>query len=94
MEKRKNGRLWGAEPVLEPSRTHLDPVVKLACAVLKRAAIDAKAGDLGAAAWLASDLSYSFFKVMGFDHELAKEIAAQWLKNPSGRILIRLIPGG
>lgn len=94
MEKRKDGQIWGAEPFLAPSITDLDPVLNLSCAVLKRAAIEGRRGDLGAAAWLASNLAGVFCDVLGLDHLKVQSIAIRWMEYPAGKIVIKVFVGG
>jgi hypothetical protein len=68
-----------------------DPYRKLAAAILKQAAKDAAAGDLGAAEWLQDGgLAGDILETMNFDRRPIIEQARHWAENPAGAIVIRV----
>jgi hypothetical protein len=71
-----------------------DPWARLAAGVLLAAADDAKAGDLAAAEWLATDQAALFGEVLGVNTRAIGRKAAAWATAPAGKIVIRLFAEG
>ena len=70
-----------------PSLAKVDPLVKLAAAVLAQAAKDAGAGNPEAQAWLGSQPAALFCEVLGFDHQAVVKKVATWEGRPFGGAL-------
>lgn len=81
---------FSLRPDPKPSPAATSPYVRLAAAVLVKAAEEARAGDMGAVDWLLSDGGYLFAYCVGIDYRAIVTWAMAWAAKPRGQLIIRL----
>jgi hypothetical protein len=64
--------------------------LRLAAAVMVRAAEEAEQGDLGAAQWFATDEARFYCEGLGMDHKAIMRKVRAWLSRPGGRLVVRV----
>lgn len=85
--QKRSSKPWNTNE--RPSPGRLDNYVRLAAAIMARAAKEAQRGDYGAAAWLQGDTAGMFADALGLDRKAIARQAASWAANPAGALVIK-----
>ena len=95
MAKIKSGRKFESELNRDDrSPVYKDGWLRLAAAILAKAALDARdLGDLGACEWLRSEDSKLYAELTGFDPQVILKNVDDWEKHPGGALVVRVLEG-